>query len=84
MVTLYLIFEGTATLLSKVAAPSYVVKVPAMCEGSSCSAVISFSAVATLVGLRQYLIVILIYISLVANDVGCLFMGLLAMCTSSL
>ena len=89
MVVLFLIFQGTSILFSIVAAPIYIPTnsvrgFPFLHILSNNLLFLGFSVIAILTGVKWYLIVVLLCISLLISDVEHLFTCLLAMCVSSL
>ena len=88
IVVLFLIFWGTSTLFSTVAAPIYIptnrlwgFRFP---HSHQHLLLLVFLMIAILIGMMWHLTVILICISLMTNDVEHLSMYLLAICMSSL
>ena len=86
MVTLFLVFWGNSLLFSRVAAPNYILtnSVGGFPFLTHSPAFVICRMIARLTGVRQYLIVVSNWISLVINNVAHLFMCLLAICMSSL
>ena len=88
MVTLFLIFWGIPILFSTAAAQNYI---PIKCirvlfppHSHQPLLFLVFLILAILTGVRWYVIVVLIYSSLMISDAKYLFMGLLAIWMSSL
>lgn len=86
MITLCLTFWETVRLLSKVAALFYnLMRVPISLYPCPNLLLSFFLIITILVDVKRYfLIVVLIFITIMASDVECLFIDLLALCLSSL